>query len=281
MYSSTYFCFLHFFFVLIVSSSATAACDRCLHNSKVAYFSGDYAISRGACGYGSLTTSFSNGMVAAASPSIYKKGAGCGSCFNVGLVFPHFLYLGWISCKNATLCSKQGTKVIVTDLNNDKNTDFVLTRSAFVAMASKGKERDILRQGILDVQYRRIPCEYKNKNLTINVDESSHRPSYLALKFIFQGGQTEIVEVDVAQVGSLDWSSLNRRGNDAVWATSRVPSGALQMRMVVTSGFDGKWIYTKHSVLPANWTPGSMYDSGLQITEIAREGCSPCDEEQI
>ncbi|XP_047327458.1 expansin-like A2 [Impatiens glandulifera] len=267
MNSSMFSSFLHFFFILMISSSATA-CDRCLHNSKVAYFSSASVISGGACGYGSLAKSFSNGMVAAAAPSIYKNGAGCGSCFK-------------ISCKNATLCSKQGTKVIVTDLNKDNRTDFVLTSSAFVAMANKGKERDILNLGILDVEYRRIPCEYKNKNLTVSVDESSHRPSYLAIKFIYQGGQTEIVGVDVAQVGSSNWSFLSRRGNDAVWATSRVPSGALQMRLVVTSGYDGKWIWAKSSVLPADWKAGFTYDSGVQITDITQEGCSSCDEEQI
>jgi hypothetical protein len=32
------------------------------------------------------------------------------------------------------------------------------------------------------------------------VEESSKKPNYLAVKFLYQGGQTEIVGVDVAQV---------------------------------------------------------------------------------
>lgn len=67
------------------------------------------------------------------------------------------------------------------------------------------------------------------------------------------------------------------RNFGAVWDTSRVPAGALQFRFVVTAGYDGKWIWAK-SVLPATWKPGVIYDSGVQISDIAQEGCSPCDK---
>lgn len=56
-----------------------------------------------------------------------------------------------------------------------------------------------------------------------------------------------------------------------------MPSGALQFRFVVTAGYDGKWIWAK-SVLPSDWKNGVVYDTGLQITDIAQEGCSPCDD---
>jgi hypothetical protein len=46
----------------------------------------------------------------------------------------------------------------------------------------------------------RVPCEYKNQNLALRVEESSQNPQYLAIKFLYQGGQTEIVSVDVAKV---------------------------------------------------------------------------------
>lgn len=56
-----------------------------------------------------------------------------------------------------------------------------------------------------------------------------------------------------------------------------MPSGALQFRFVVTAGYDGKWIWAK-SVLPSDWKMGVIYDTGVQITDIAQEGCSPCDD---
>ncbi|RZR82482.1 hypothetical protein BHM03_00008906 [Ensete ventricosum] len=93
----------------------------------------------------------------------------------------------------------------------------------------------------------RIPCEY-NKNLSIRVEEKSQSPNYLAVKFLYQGGQTDIVAVDVAQ-----------------------------LRMVVTGGYDGKWVWAQEEVLPVDWKTGSVYELGLQITDIAREGCFTCD----
>lgn len=62
-----------------------------------------------------------------------------------------------------------------------------------------------------------------------------------------------------------------------MWDTSRVPKGALQFRFVVTAGYDGKYYWAKNSVLPEDWKNGVVYETGLQITDIAQEGCSPCD----
>ncbi|XP_052192076.1 expansin-like A2 [Diospyros lotus] len=253
--------FLCFLFAILISSAS--ACDRCLHQSKVAYFSKASALSSGACGYGSLAGSFNAGHLAAAVPSLYKDGAGCGACFQ-------------IRCKDPTLCTKQGVNLIVTDLNQNNQTDFVLSSRAFRAMANKGSDQAILKQGIVDVEYKRVPCEYKNQNLAVRVEESSKAPNYLAVKFLYQGGQTEIVAVDVAKVGSPNWTFMSR-SHGAVWETDRAPAGPLQFRMVVTSGFDGKWIWAQN-VLPTDYKVGVIYDSGVQISDIAKEGCSPCDD---
>lgn len=51
-------------------------------------------------------------------------------------------------------------------------------------------------------QRSRIPCDYENKNLSIRVEENSRRPNYLAIKLMYQGGQTDIVGVDVAPVSA-------------------------------------------------------------------------------
>ncbi|CAN6544761.1 unnamed protein product [Malus baccata var. baccata] len=255
---SVFICFLFFFLI----SSATA-CDRCVKQSKAAFFSKSSALSSGACGYGSLALGFSGGHLAAGVPSLFKGGAGCGACFQ-------------IRCKNTTLCTKQGTIVTLTDLNQGNQTDFVLSSRAFAAMAQKGLGQDILRRGIVDVEYKRVPCEYKNQNLSLRVEESSQKPHYLAIKLLYQGGQTEIVGIDVAQVGSSNWSFLSRN-HGAIWDTSRVPAGALQFRFVVTAGYDGKTVWAPN-VLPVNWKPGVIYDTKVQISDIAQEGCSHCDD---
>ncbi|KAK8463729.1 hypothetical protein PHAVU_011G024801 [Phaseolus vulgaris] len=255
--------FFLLFFLSLLASSATA-CDRCLHQSKASFYSRASVLSTGACGYGSLALDISGGHLAGGVASLFKNGAGCGACFE-------------IRCKNPSFCSTEGTRVVLTDdLSHNNETDFVLSKRAFSGMAQKGKGREILKLGIVDIEYKRVPCNYQNQNLAVRVEESSKNPDYLAIKFLYQGGQTEIVAVDVAQADSSNWSFMSRN-NGAVWDTNRVPKGALQFRLVVTAGYDGKWIWAKN-VLPSDWKNGVIYDSGLQITDIAQEGCSPCDD---
>nr|GLL38869.1 expansin-like A1 [Ipomoea trifida] len=187
-----------------------------------------------------------------------------------------------IRCKNPNFCTNHGTVVMVTDLVTSTNeTDFVVSTGTLRAMANMPNDQNILQlvNSNLDVEYKRVACEHGTNNLAIRVEESSQRPSHLAITFLNQGGQTEIIAVDVAPVGFPNWSFMSRstRGG-AIWETSAAPSGPLQFRLVVTAGFDGKW-YWASNALPADWETGMIYDSGIQITDIAQEtDCSPCDD---
>ncbi|XP_031115775.1 expansin-like A1 [Ipomoea triloba] len=250
---------------LLLTFSSTTACDRCVHQSKLS----SVLQSAGACGYGSMAVSFNGGHIAAAGVKIYKDGARCGACYQ-------------IRCKNPNFCTNHGTIVMVTDLVTSTNeTDFVVSTGTLRAMANMGNDQNILQlvNTNLDVEYKRVACEHGSNNLAIRVEESSQRPSHLAVTFLNQGGQTEIIAVDVAPVGFPNWSFMRRstRGG-AIWETSAAPSGPLQFRLVVTAGFDGKW-YWASNALPADWETGMIYDSGIQITDIAQEtDCSPCDD---
>lgn len=82
--------------------------------------------------------------------------------------------------------------------------------------------------------------------------------------------------MDVARLGTSDWKYL-LRDYGAVWSTSQAPTGPLQFRMVVTGGYDGKWVWANKEVLPADSKNGVVYDSGVQITDIAQQNCYPCN----
>ncbi|XP_072987420.1 expansin-like A2 [Typha latifolia] len=254
-------------FILLCSFflfSSVNGCDRCVHQSKAAYYSSPQSLSAGACGYGTMALGFNGGFIASGSSALHRGGIGCGGCFQ-------------IRCKNPRLCNSRGVKVILTDLvKNSNSTDFVLSSSAFLAMARPGMAQEMKKAITVDIEYKRIPCEYQKKNLSIRVEEKSQNPNYLAIKFLYQGGQTDIVAVDVAQVGSSSWRFM-ARDYGPVWSTSRPPAGPLQFRLVVTGGYDGKWIWADKEVLPAQWRPSLTYDMGVQIDDVAQEGCYPCD----
>nr|AAN86683.1 beta expansin EXPB2.1 [Mirabilis jalapa] len=258
---------IFFFFMLLSSPSAAAvtvtACDQCFR-SKAAFFATSTSLSGGACGYGALAQTMYGGHFAAAGPSIFRSGLGCGACFQ-------------IRCKRIDLCSKAGTTIVVTDLHPDtKNaSDFVLSNRAFRSMAWPGKDVQVLQLGIADVEYKRVPCIYRGQNLTFRVEEYSKFPYYLAIKILYQGGQTDILQADVGSVGQVNSWKPMKHNYGAIWDASVTPKGPLQFRFKVQSGNRVQYLYT-NQVLPEYWKPGATYTSSVQISNVAAHGCSPC-----
>uniref|UniRef100_A0A0A9HV20 Expansin-like CBD domain-containing protein n=1 Tax=Arundo donax TaxID=35708 RepID=A0A0A9HV20_ARUDO len=70
------------------------------------------------------------------------------------------------------------------------------------------------------------------------------------------------------------------RDHGPAWSTRQAPAGPLQFRLVVTGGYDGKWVWAESEVLPRRWEAGRVYDTGVQIADVAQEGCYPCDTQE-
>ncbi|KAM0888546.1 hypothetical protein ACQ4PT_028273 [Festuca glaucescens] len=155
------------------------------------------------------------------------------------------------------------------------HTDLVLGGAAYAAMARRPRER-----AAVDVEYRRAPCEYaRGRNLSVRAE--ARAAGDLAVRFLYQGGQTDIVAVDVATAGSSgSWKAMARERGGPAWSTSQAPAGPLQLRMVVTGGYDGKWVWADGEVIPRRWAAGRVYDTGVQIDDVALKGCSHCDAQE-
>nr|XP_034589644.1 expansin-like A4 isoform X1 [Setaria viridis] len=237
------------------------------------------------CEYGAaMAMDLNGGHAAAAGAEFFRDGAGCGACYQVREA---------LRCRDRRVCGDGGVKVVVTGAAN--RTGFLLGREAFAAMARPGMADQLaaaLDDDNVQVYFRRTPCEYK-KNLTVQVEEGSRNPGQLGIRFLYQGGQTEIAAVEIAaqqanyhtQTASSSWRPMARRLRRA-WRTPRAPAGPLRLRLVVTAGFGGKWLLAKEAVLPADWRPGQAYGTGLRVTDVALRTCArscrarpPGDEE--
>jgi hypothetical protein len=89
----------------------------------------------------------------------------------------------------------------------------------------------------------------------------------------------DVVHVRVVgfwQVGSSNWRFMARDHGPA-WSTTQAPPGPLQFRLVVTGCYDGKWVWAELEVLPRRWEAGRVYDAGVQVSDVSREGCYLCD----
>uniref|UniRef100_A0ACD5UKF4 Uncharacterized protein n=1 Tax=Avena sativa TaxID=4498 RepID=A0ACD5UKF4_AVESA len=265
-------------------ASPSYRCDWCPTRSTASLLPPDAAaITGAACGYGPgfPAPELADGgfHIAAVTPGLYRRGQACGACYQ-------------LRCRDSAACAKDGVKVVVvadappgTNVTGAGAGRFLLTKGAFAAMTNRPHGGDRLARVAVDVDFRRIPCAYKNKNLSVKVDEASVRSrGHLALRFLHQGGQTDIVAVEVAQAVSDDakdaspsqatWRYMTRREiSPAVWRTSRAPAGPLRLRIVITAGSGGKWLRSNGAVLPADWVPGGVYDTGLRVADVAASTC--------
>lgn len=60
-----------------------------------------------------------------------------------------------VRCKHPGLCRSQGTTVMLADSHGDSSRDFVLNKKAMITMANKGHSENLLKLGVVDIEYKR------------------------------------------------------------------------------------------------------------------------------
>ncbi|KAJ0961628.1 hypothetical protein J5N97_001125 [Dioscorea zingiberensis] len=237
----------------ILFCTTLATCQNSFTYSRASFYGSPVGsgTSSGACGYGDFGRDINGGVVSAVS-RLYRNGGGCGACYQV-------------RCRYPQLCNDKGVRVVVTDHGEGDNTDFILSARGFVKLAHPNMAAHLMAYGTIDIEYRRISCQYPGNNLIFRVTENSKYPDYLALVILNQGGKKDITAVELWQEDHKEWRGM-RRAYGAVWDTVNPPKGPMNMRLQV-SGDDGaqNWVQLT-AVVPNDWKAGVSYDSDVQLT---------------
>ncbi|EMS63068.1 Expansin-B7 [Triticum urartu] len=160
-------------------------------------------------------------MTSCGNEPLFKDGKGCGSCY-------------LIRCVSAghPACSGVPETVIITDMNYYpvSRFHFDLSGTAFGAMAKDGRNDELRHAGIIDMQFRRVPCQYPGLTVTFHVQHGSN-PYYLAILVEYENGDGD------------------------------VDQGPFSLRITNESGKT----LVADQVIPADWEPNEIYSSIIQF----------------
>ncbi|XP_077247238.1 expansin-like B1 [Tasmannia lanceolata] len=203
----------------------------------------------GACGFGEFGRNINGGDVGAVA-KLYMNGTGCGACYQV-------------RCTHPQLCNDDGAKITVTDHGEGDHTDFILNLRAYAKLARSNMAAELIARGVIDVEYRRISCQYPGYNLMFKIHENSRFPEYLAIVALYQAGQNDITALELWQEDCQQWRGM-RRAFGAVWDMANPPRGAINIRFLVNGDEGQKWFQLRN-VISSDWKAGVVYDSNIQL----------------
>ncbi|XVF22761.1 hypothetical protein REPUB_Repub12eG0198800 [Reevesia pubescens] len=204
----------------------------------------------GACGYGATVEQAPfSAMVSAGGPSLFKSGKGCGACYQV-------------KCTTNPACSGNPATVVITDECPgcvSESVHFDLSGTAFGAMAKSGQAEQLRNTGVLQIQYRRVACNYPGTNIAFHVDSGSN-PNYFATLVQYQNGDGDLSSVDLKQALDSDsWQPMQHSWG-AVWKLDAGSSLRAPFSIRLTS-LDSSNTIAANGVIPAGWEPGKTYIS--------------------
>ncbi|KAL6906408.1 hypothetical protein ACP4OV_004009 [Aristida adscensionis] len=207
----------------------------------------------GACGFKHTNQYPFMSMTSCGNEPLFQDGKGCGSCYQVRCV-----------SKSNPACSGQAKTVMITDMNYYPvaKYHFDLSGTAFGALAKPGLNDKLRHAGIIDIQFRRVPCNNRGLNVNFHVERGSN-PVYFAVLVEYANKEGTVVQVDLMESRSRYWTPM-RRSWGSIWrldSNHRLQAPfSLRIR-----GESGRTLVAK-DVIPANWRPDADYRSFVQFT---------------
>ncbi|KAI3938404.1 hypothetical protein MKW98_015303 [Papaver atlanticum] len=80
------------------------------------------------------------------------------------------------SCGYGSLAKGFNNGYITSGNLQEQNIMQRKSERAYISMAVKDKAKELLALKTVEVEYIRVPCEYKSHNVSVRVDESSKKP---------------------------------------------------------------------------------------------------------
>ncbi|ONK56292.1 uncharacterized protein A4U43_C10F6220 [Asparagus officinalis] len=140
-------------------------------------------------------------MIAAGNPPLFNSGKGCGVCYQV-------------RCNGSAACTGNPVTVTITDScpGGPCASDpihFDLSGTAFGALAKSGQADQLRNAGSIEIQYNRVPCNYKGFHVAFKVDSGS-TPNYFAVVVEYNSGDGALAGVDIQQSGLNTWQPMKQ-----------------------------------------------------------------------
>ncbi|KAL6495382.1 Expansin [Orobanche gracilis] len=204
----------------------------------------------GSCGFEAAVESapFSS-KITAAAPALYKNGDGCGTCYQV-------------QCTGSSSQYCSGTPVTVTITDSCAGCDhlFDLSGASFSAMANPGQAQQLRNAGIIDIQYKSVPCAYPGINIAFRVDPGSNS-NYFAMAVEYEDGHG-ITGVSLRKSNTNgNWLQMQKSWG-AVWMINLPQYYSPPFSFKVTD--DTKFVVAEN-VIPANYVADHTYASTVNF----------------
>ncbi|KAF8653863.1 hypothetical protein HU200_061992 [Digitaria exilis] len=163
--------------------------------------------------------------------------------------------------------------VIITDMNYYPvaKYHFDLSGTAFGAMALPGRNDELRHAGIIDIQFKRVPCYYPGQMVTFHIDKGSN-PVYFAVLVEFEDGDGDVVQVDLMEANSWVWTPM-RESWGSIWRLDSKHRLTAPFSLRITNESGKTLVATQ--VIPANWAPNTYYRSNIQYYDYYQEQEGP------